>query len=65
MHDYKHRFSIRRTCGAIGVLTVHFRLFLLRFVANGSLIARYERLIRIKTRSKSASVFIANPNGMV
>jgi hypothetical protein len=27
------------------------------------LIARYSRLIRIKTRSKSASVFIANPNG--
>jgi hypothetical protein len=62
----KPRFSIRRTFGAICVLTAHFRLFLLLSVAPScSLwpIASYWRLIRIKTISKSVSIIIANPNG--
>jgi hypothetical protein len=53
------QISIRRTCGAIGALTAHFGYFCYASLR----IVRYERLIRIKTLSKSASVFIENPNG--
>jgi hypothetical protein len=34
---------IRRTCGAICVLTADFRLFLLLFVANSSLLAPHSQ----------------------
>ncbi|MBC7405026.1 MAG: hypothetical protein H7252_05005 [Cytophaga sp.] len=41
--DIKPRFSIRRTCGAIGMLTGHFRLFFLLFVDNSSLLAPHSQ----------------------
>jgi len=50
-------FSIRRTCGAIGVLTAHFRLFLLRFFANSALLVPHshqntlEKRIRLHRKS--------------
>jgi hypothetical protein len=51
------QFSIRRTCGAIGVLTAHFRLFSLRFATNSAPLAPHshqntlEKCIRLHRKS--------------